>query len=52
MCDFNLSEILRKQPAVDEEGPAVTNPIWLAPEVLAGQRATSAVDVYAFGLVS
>lgn len=52
VCDFNLSEILRKQPTTAEEGPAVTNPMWLAPEVLAGQRATSAVDTYAFGLVS
>ncbi|KAL4458293.1 hypothetical protein ABPG75_013158 [Micractinium tetrahymenae] len=51
VCDFNLSEILRIQApgAPAEEG--ATNPIWLAPEVLHGQRATAASDVYAFGLV-
>jgi hypothetical protein len=30
---------------------AVTNPRWLAPEVLAGGRATAASDVFSFGVV-
>lgn len=52
VCDFNLSEILRQQPAADDEqGMGATNPRWLAPEVLEGKRATADVDVYAFGLV-
>ncbi|KAL4423124.1 hypothetical protein ABPG77_004807 [Micractinium sp. CCAP 211/92] len=50
VCDFNLSEILRNQ-APGAPAAGATNPIWLAPEVLDGQRATAASDVYAFGLV-
>ena len=29
----------------------VTNPTWLAPEILCGERSTTASDVYSFGLV-
>lgn len=28
-----------------------TNPRWLAPEVMRGERATKAADVFAFGVV-
>lgn len=31
---------------------AANNPTWLAPEILQGQPATTASDVYSFGLVS
>lgn len=49
VCDFNLSEILRR--GEDQAGMETTNPRWLAPEVLGGQRATAASDAYSFGLV-
>jgi serine/threonine protein kinase len=39
------------QPGVASSGGGAMNPIWLAPEVLLGGRATAASDVYSFGLV-
>ena len=53
VCDVNLSEILKSQAAEGATAAheAATNPIWLAPEVLTGQPATAASDVYSFGLV-
>ncbi|EFN59808.1 hypothetical protein CHLNCDRAFT_17554, partial [Chlorella variabilis] len=52
VCDVNLSEILKSQAAEGATAAheAATNPIWLAPEVLTGQPATAASDVYSFGL--
>ncbi|KAI7844168.1 hypothetical protein COHA_002303 [Chlorella ohadii] len=50
--DFNLSKILegaQLESSVTSGG--ATNPIWLAPEVLEGERATAASDVYSFGMV-
>ncbi|PRW32608.1 rRNA methyltransferase mitochondrial [Chlorella sorokiniana] len=47
VCDFNLSAFTRG-PA----GSAVpSNPRWLAPEVLQGERATSASDTFAFAVL-
>ena len=51
VCDFNLSEILKHQPAATPMGDEATNPTWLAPEVLSGERASAASDVYGFGCV-
>ncbi|PSC69697.1 Serine threonine-kinase CTR1 isoform A [Micractinium conductrix] len=51
VCDFNLSEIMRHQGGNESESEGATNPIWLAPEVLEGHRATQASDVYSYGLV-
>ncbi|KAL4448086.1 hypothetical protein ABPG75_005305 [Micractinium tetrahymenae] len=50
ICDFNLSEILRRRRSGDE-GTAACNPTWLAPEVLDGGRAEAASDIYAFGML-
>ncbi|PRW61477.1 Serine threonine- kinase CTR1 isoform B [Chlorella sorokiniana] len=52
VADFNLSQILAGQQggsALDEGG--ATNPMWLAPEVLSFNAATTASDAYAMGLV-
>lgn len=38
VADFNVSKIM--EGAVDVSSPAVTNPRWLAPEVLLGEPAT------------
>ncbi|KAI7844896.1 hypothetical protein COHA_001545 [Chlorella ohadii] len=52
VADFNLSKILAEQPAGTQTSTrGATNPIWLAPEILRGGRASAAADVYAFGLV-
>ncbi|PRW57887.1 water chloroplastic isoform A [Chlorella sorokiniana] len=48
VCDFALSAILA-QPQQEQGG--VTNPMWLAPEVLRQEPATTKADVFAFGLV-
>lgn len=48
IADFNLSFV-----GQSAEGPAgASNPRWLAPEVLQEQPATTASDVFGFGLVS
>lgn len=49
--DFGLSKILAEQRQATETTGVANNPVWLAPEVLAGGQATAASDVYAFGLV-
>lgn len=56
VADFNLSRIFEP----DEEDAAAEqtrttarmNPRWLAPELLQGEKATRASDVYAFGEAS
>jgi serine/threonine protein kinase len=53
VADFNLSKLLEgARPEGSLTSAAATNPIWLAPEILEGGRATAASDVYSFGLVS
>lgn len=49
VSDFNLSKIL--EHTTRSSSLRAMNPRWLAPEVLQGQPATLAVDVYAFGVV-
>ncbi|GAB4823442.1 hypothetical protein N2152v2_010488 [Parachlorella kessleri] len=49
VCDFNLSKIM--EDTSSGASMATNNPRWLAPEVLAAQRATLASDVYSFGVV-
>jgi serine/threonine protein kinase len=49
ISDFNLSRAMEANAAVSSL--AVTNPRWLAPEVLKGSAATPASDVYSFGVV-
>ncbi|PRW51177.1 Serine threonine- kinase CTR1 [Chlorella sorokiniana] len=52
VADFNLSKLLEgARPEGSLTSAAATNPIWLAPEILEGGRATAASDVYSFGLV-
>ncbi|KAL4448445.1 hypothetical protein ABPG75_005664 [Micractinium tetrahymenae] len=52
VSDFNLSRIMADQAAGSQSSTeGVTNPTWLAPEILRGERATTASDVFAFGLV-
>ncbi|KAI7840643.1 hypothetical protein COHA_005664 [Chlorella ohadii] len=53
VADFNLSKILvgARPESIGSDG-GLTNPIWAAPEVLRGERATPASDVYSFGMVS
>lgn len=53
--DFNLSKILEEQQlggaAPGSSMSGALNPIWLAPEVVRGDRATAESDVYSFGVV-
>ena len=49
VSDFNLSKLLEEGAAMSSM--AATNPRWLAPEILAGNPATFASDVYAFAIV-
>ena len=49
VSDFNLSRAMEANSAVSSL--QITNPRWLAPEVLKGGRAAVASDVYAFGVV-
>ncbi|PRW57024.1 Serine threonine- kinase CTR1 [Chlorella sorokiniana] len=52
VSDFNLSKLLEgAQPESSLTSGGATNPIWLAPEVLEGEKATAASDVYSFGMV-
>ena len=49
VADFNLSRILEGTAALSD--PGITNPRWLAPEVLAGGGGDCAADRYAFGII-
>ena len=49
VSDFNLSKLLEEGTAMSSM--AATNPRWLAPEILAGNAATFASDVYSFAVV-
>jgi serine/threonine protein kinase len=51
VADFNLSKIMEGPNAFNTSSLAVTNPRWLAPEILNGEAATPAADVFAFGVV-
>ncbi|PRW39272.1 Serine threonine- kinase CTR1 [Chlorella sorokiniana] len=53
VADFNLSKMLEgaRSEAVRTSSDGVTNPLWLAPEVIDGKKATAASDVYSFGMV-
>ncbi len=42
VCDFNLSKILGEGAVVSSASKAISNPRWLAPEVLAGVKHTFA----------
>ncbi|EFN52530.1 hypothetical protein CHLNCDRAFT_13628, partial [Chlorella variabilis] len=50
VCDFNLSKLLEESVRSSSAG-GLLNPRWLAPEVLMGQNATAASDVFSFGTV-
>jgi len=49
VSDFNLSRTLENNSVVSSL--QITNPRWLAPEVLKGGQAGTAADVYSFGVV-
>lgn len=52
IADFNLSKIIDVDGQNAKTGTmAGANPKWLAPEVIAGQPATVAGDVFSFGVV-
>ncbi|KAL4423315.1 hypothetical protein ABPG77_006110 [Micractinium sp. CCAP 211/92] len=51
VSDFNLSRFVEEHMKSKGSSMAATNPRWLAPEVMRGQRATKAADVFAFGVV-
>lgn len=49
VSDFNLSKLLEEGSVMSSM--AATNPRWLAPEILGGNNATFASDVYSYGVV-
>ena len=49
VSDFNLSRAMENNAVVSSL--QITNPRWLAPEVLKGGQAGTAADVYSFGVV-
>lgn len=49
VSDFNLSKLLEETQRATSM--AAMNPRWLAPEILRGEPATLAADVFAFGVV-
>lgn len=49
VSDFNLSKLLEEGAVMSSM--AATNPRWLAPEILGGNNATFASDVYSYGVV-
>lgn len=49
LCDFGLSRYQSKFDA-DNQGKIGT-PHWMAPEILRGEKYTSAADVYSFGAI-
>ncbi|KAL4855140.1 Glutamate synthase [NADH] [Chlorella vulgaris] len=49
VTDFNLSRILEDSPLTSSF--AAMNPRWLAPEVIRGERASPAADVFSFAVV-
>ncbi|KAL4855455.1 Serine/threonine-protein kinase EDR1 [Chlorella vulgaris] len=49
VTDFNLSRILEDSPL--SSSVAAMNPRWLAPEVMRGERATPAADVFSFAVL-
>ncbi|KAL4434012.1 hypothetical protein ABPG75_000453 [Micractinium tetrahymenae] len=51
VADFNLSKIMSNTTSMMSTGTGAANPLWLAPEILAGGSATAASDVYSFGVV-
>lgn len=51
IADFNLSKIIEEVESVQTSAGAASNPRWLPPEVLQGEKFTAAADVFAFGVV-
>lgn len=49
ISDFNLSRALEKDSV--SSSLQITNPRWLAPEILRGEHGGKAADVYSFGIV-
>jgi len=49
VSDFNLSKLLEEGAVMSSM--AATNPRWLAPEILGGNNATFASDIYSFAVV-
>lgn len=51
VCDFGLSQVKSANPlSASEEGPVGT-PLWMAPEILAGEEYDETSDVYSYGIV-
>ncbi|PRW57695.1 Serine threonine- kinase CTR1 [Chlorella sorokiniana] len=51
VADFNLSKILDTDTGSGRSALANMNPRWLAPEILSGEAATRASDVFSWGVV-
>ncbi len=52
VADFNMSRLVEESAGgAGGSSLAAMNPRWLAPEVLGGEGATAASDVYSFGIV-
>lgn len=51
VTDFNLSRFVEDNLKTRSSSMAAMNPRWLSPEVMRGERATKAADVFAFAVV-
>ncbi len=49
LADFGLSRDMDRKTLLTTEGAIMGSPLYIAPEVLMGQGATPAADVYSFG---
>jgi len=51
ICDFGLSQVTKTRKKIQDQDEAPGSVLWMAPEVLLGEKIDEKLDVYAFALV-
>jgi len=51
ICDFGLSQVTKNRKKIQDQTKAPGSVLWMAPEVLLGEKIDEKLDVYAFALV-
>jgi serine/threonine protein kinase len=51
ICDFGLSQVTKTRKKIQDSDEAPGSVLWMAPEVLLGEKIDEKLDVYAFALV-